>query len=216
MLLLLRFVKGSSIFKIIFSLTIFLGVQLILDAFMPTIFSVSLAILIVFFQFITPQVWLHNLAIVLGVSGIGVALGLSMPVTAVLLILFVLSLYDYIAVYKTHYMVSMFQELLKRGTIFAVIFPRKVAGWLADLTKVKPGTQFLFLGTGDLVLPLVFAASAISYGVESVFWVVFGGLVGVIILHILFVSQPKKFPMPALPPIAFFSVLGFLISLLIR
>jgi presenilin-like A22 family membrane protease len=212
----LRLIKGNLFFRALFAIVIFLGAQVIFNAVLSDLFSVAFAFLLVLFRFITPRVWLHNLAIILAVSGIGAAFGLSLPVAAVLIILFVLSLYDYIAVYKTAHMVLMFKELVKKGVIFALILPMKWQGWLIDLTKVKPGSEFMFLGTGDLIMPLVLAASAISYGLESVAFVVGGSFVGVVILHTLFVSQPKRTPMPALPPLALFSVLGFLISLLIK
>lgn len=217
MIIFLRFIKGSQLFKIIFTLVIFLGSQAIFSVFIPGLFAAALAFLLVLFQFVTPRVWLHNLAIIFGISGIGAAFGLSFPLGAILVILFILSLYDYIAVYKTKHMVLMFRELLQRGVIFALILPTKSGGWTSDLAKAKPGADFLFLGTGDLAMPLILVVSvAISYGLESAVFTVVGSLVGVIVLHALFTSQSKRAPMPALPPLAFFSILGFLISMLIK
>lgn len=212
----LRLIKGNLFFKTLFAIIIFLGSQIIFSAFLPDLLSIALAFLLVLLRFITPRVWLHNLVIIFGVSGIGAAFGLSLPVAAVLIILFILSLYDYIAVYKTTHMVFMFKELVQRGVIFALVLPTKWREWLSDLGKVKPGKEFMFLGTGDLIMPLILAVSVISYGLESVAWVVGGSLVGVVILHTLFVSQVKRAPMPALPPIALFSVLGFLLSLFLK
>ncbi len=212
----LRFIKGGLFFKAVFIFTIFLGCQIILSTFIFGLISIVLAATLVLFLFVTPKVWLHNLAIVLGVSGIGAAFGLSLPFSAVLIILFLLSVYDYVAVYKTGHMIKMFGELLQRGAIFALILPTKFSGWASDLAKVKPGINFLFLGTGDLVLPLVLAVSALSYGLESALFTVCGTLIGIVVLHTLFISQKKRLPMPALPPLAMFSLLGFLVSLLIK
>jgi len=212
----LRFIKGGSFFKGVFALIIFLGSQTIFAVFLPTIFSVALAALLVVLRFIMPRVWLHNLAVVLGVAGIGAGFGLSLPVSAILIILFLISIYDYIAVYKTSQMVMMFKELVGRGVIMALIFPLKWRGWAVNLSKVAPGNEFMFLGTGDLILPLILAVSAISYGLESAVFTICGSLVGLVVLHVLFTTQPKKTPMPALPPLAFFSVLGFLLSIFIK
>jgi presenilin-like A22 family membrane protease len=193
-----------------------LGSQTIFAIFLPTIFSVALAIMLVVLQFNLPRVWLHNLAIVLGVAGIGAGFGLSLPVGAVLVILFLISVYDYVAVYVTSQMVTMFRELVGRGVIMALIFPMKLRDWAADLRKVSPGNEFMFLGTGDLVMPLVLAVSAVSYGLESAVFTVVGSFVGIVVLHVLFTTQSRKTAMPAMPPLAFFSVLGFLISLFIK
>jgi presenilin-like A22 family membrane protease len=163
-----------------------------------------------------PRVWSHNLTIILGLAGVGAAFGLSLPVAAVLLILFLLSIYDYIAVYKTDYMVTMFRGLMQRGAIFAAVLPVKMRGWFVDLNKVKPGNEFVFLGTGDMVLPLILSASAVSYSFVSAVFSLGGSLFGLVVLHILFTSQKRRAPMPALPPLALFAALGFVISLLIK
>ncbi len=212
----LRFIKGGSFFRGIFALIIFLGSQTVFSIFLPTIFSVGLAIIFVVLQFVLPRVWFHNLAVILGVAGIGAAFGLSLPISAILVILFLISIYDYIAVYKTAQMVMMFKELVVRGVIMALIFPMKWRGWAVNLSKVAPGNEFMFLGTGDLILPLILAVSAISYGLESAVFTIAGSLVGLVVLHVLFTTQPQKTPMPALPPLAFFSVLGFLFSIFIK
>ena len=113
-------------------------------------------------------------------------------------------------------MVTMFKELVQKGTIFAAIMPDKFKDWFADLSRVKSGMDFVFLGTGDMLLPLIFSVSVIPYGMESVVFSLVGSLVGVVVLHTLFTSQRKRTPMPALPPIVLFAALGFVLSLLIK
>lgn len=212
----LRLIKGNLFFKVLFFLAIFFGAELIFNVYFPAAVAIALATLLVLLRFVVPQVWSHNLAIILGLAGVGAAFGLSLPVAAVLLILFLLSIYDYIAVYKTDYMVTMFRGLAERGAIFAAILPTQIRGWFVNLDKVKPGSEFVFLGTGDMVLPLILSASAVSYGFLSAVFSFAGSLVGLVVLHILFTSQKKKVPMPALPPLALFAALGFVVSLLLK
>lgn len=215
-ILFLRILKGNLFFRILFVSVIFLGCFILFDIFIPDAAAFFLAVLALLLRFIFPKVWLHNLVISLAAAGIGASFGLSLPLAAILIIIFILSLYDYIAVYKTGHMVVMFRELLARKVIFALILPEKFKRWFADLRKIKSKVGFLFLGTGDIILPLILAVSSLSYGLESAVFVAGGSLIGVVALHVLFTTQPKRTPMPALPPIAFFSVLGFLISLLIK
>ncbi|MBI5071613.1 hypothetical protein HZB93_01835 [Candidatus Falkowbacteria bacterium] len=216
MIIALRLVKGSLFFKTLFFLVNFLGAGIIFGIFLPMPVAAVLAFVWVALRFFVPRIWLHNLTIILGLGGVAAVFGLSLSIAAVLVILFVLSIYDYIAVYKTEHMVEMFRELVHRGVIFAAILPLKFKGWTADLAEIRPGGDFIFFGTGDLILPSILAVSAISYGLESVAFSVGGSFVGLVVLHILFTSQRKRAPMPALPPLVLFSALGFVISLLIK
>ncbi len=216
LILFLRILKGNLFFRGLFVLVIFLGCFIFFNILVSNTVALSLVILALLLRYVFPKVWLHNLVIGLATAGIGASFGLSLPLAAVLIIIFILSLYDYVAVYKTKHMVEMFRELLARKVIFALILSEKFKDWFVDFRKIQPRSKFLFLGTGDIVLPLILAVSALSYGLESAIFVVGGSLVGVVVLHAIFTSQPKRTPMPALPPLAFFSVLGFLISLLIK
>lgn len=214
--LFLKILKGNLFFRSFFTFVIFLGCFILFDILISSAAALLFAVLATILRFILPRIWSHNLIIALASAGIGANLGVSLPVAAVLIILFILSLYDYIAVYKTTHMVVMFRELLARKVIFAIIFPEKLSAWFVNLKKIKSTAGFMFLGTGDIILPLLLAVSALAYGLESAVFVLGGSLVGVVVLHTLFVSQVKRTPMPALPPIAMFSVFGFLISLLLK
>jgi presenilin-like A22 family membrane protease len=216
LIIFLRILKGNLFFRIFFVLVLFFGCFIIFNIFIFDAAALFLAVLVLFLRFIFPKVWLHNLVIGLAAAGIGASFGLSFPPTTILIIIFILSLYDYIAVYKTGHMVVMFRELLAKKVIFAIILPEKFKGWFADLRKIKSKIGFLFLGTGDIILPLILAVSSLNHSLESAVFVAGGSLIGVVALHILFTTQPKRTPMPALPPLAFFSVLGFLVSLLIK
>ena len=161
----------------------------------------------------TPRIWIHNLAIILGLAGISATIGLDLLPLGVVVILIILSIYDYIAVYRTKTMVKMFKGLLARGVIFSIIIPEHVKNWFVETRKVKPKEGFMFLGTGDIALPMIFAASALKESIISSMAIIIGALIGLMMIHVLFRLQKRREPMPALPPIAFFSILGYLISL---
>jgi presenilin-like A22 family membrane protease len=72
----------------------------------------------------------------------------------------------------------------------------------------------MILGGGDLVLPLLLIASVAGQNIlRSIIILVFA-LLGLLVMHLIFIKLKSR-PMPALPPIAAFSILGYLISLLI-
>jgi len=135
-----------------------------------------------------------------------------LPIAAVLVILLVLSVYDIIAVYGTKHMVRMFKGFFKRGLMLSIIVPMRISD-IGKSVKVKPGRgRFLILGTGDIAFPVIFSVSALNFGLRSSFAVIAGSLVGLLAIH--FILSRRRRPIPALPPIALFSVLGFFISII--
>jgi len=214
-ILAIKFLKGGRFFILIFYFVIVLGTQIVFNTFMPFEISLALALMVLILRLTTPRIWTHNLAIVLGLAGISASIGIDITPLGVVVILIILSIYDYIAVYKTKTMVKMFKGMLQRGVIFSIIIPTHIKNWIVDLKKVKTREGFMFLGTGDIALPMIFAAAALKTGLISSIFIILGALIGVLSLHVLFAIQKRKAAMPALPPIALFSILGYLISLYI-
>ncbi|MBI2451140.1 MAG: hypothetical protein HYV52_02250 [Parcubacteria group bacterium] len=214
----LRFFKSNIPFKFFFYLTVFSGMNLIFSSFFSANLALILSFALVVFLFIHPRVWLHNLVFTLGVGGLGGLLGISLTPWTAVLILIVLSIYDWIAVYKTKHMVKLAKEMIQRGAIFALILPEKIRDlFILPNYEVKPGEgRAFFLGGGDVALPLLLSASVLTfYGLKiSALTAVFS-LFGLLATHLLFILQERKKPMPALPPIALFTIAGFLIGRLI-
>ena len=212
-ILAIRFLKGGKFFIAVFYFVVVLGSYVVFSTFMDLEFALVAALLILVFRLTIKQIWIHNLAIVLGLAGISASVGMDIKPLGIIILLIGLSIYDYIAVYRTKTMVKMFKGLLARGVIFSIIIPEHIKNWAVDLGKVKKTENFMFLGTGDIALPIIFAASALSTDLKAAFGVVIGAMVGVILIHVFFRLQKKKAAMPALPPIAFCSIIGYLITL---
>jgi len=210
----LKFKRGKEfIFKGVFILATFWGGSLLLSLWMPDILALILVGVLVFWRIRRPLILIHDLAVILGIAGIGAILGIRVAPQLVVLLLMVLSVYDFIAVYKTKHMIKMAKEMLLTGTILALIVPSKISDFKADLKEVKPGGQFLILGGGDVAFPLLLCVSLISEGIINSLIVAIFALVGLLVSFWLFASQKIRQPIPALPPIALFSIIGFLISL---
>jgi presenilin-like A22 family membrane protease len=133
----------------------------------------------------------------------------------VVLLLIVFSIYDIIAVYKTKHMIKMAKEFIEAKAIPGLILPQKFSEVSVPLKEVKMGGRFLVLGSGDIIFPLLLVSSLVPEGIKKSFIVAFFATLGLLVSISIFLSQKTRKPIPALPPIALFSIIGFLITRLI-
>lgn len=214
-LVLLRKIKNRLPFEIFFTFAIFAGVWFLTDIWLTTGIGILAALGIMIVKFVYKRIWWQNLVMILGIAGIVVSIGLSIPWLTALIIMVLLSFYDIIAVYYTKHMVEMFKGLINRGVIFALILPTRLKHLIRPMKEVKPGDDFMLLGTGDLAMPGIMVASLMQVSTVQAIFAGAGAIVGFILMQILFFSQKRKKPMPALPPIAAMTIIGFLIAYLL-
>lgn len=162
---------------------------------------------------LTQRIWLHNFVIVLAIAGLIGFWGLSFTPLGVILILILFSIYDYIAVYKTQHMIKMAKAMLEQKAIFAFIVPEATEKFTKELKDIKIGKGFMILGGGDVALPLLLASSLVPQGIIKALIIVLFSLLGLFVNHVFFTSQKVRHPIPALPVIALFSILGYLLNL---
>jgi len=148
-------------------------------------------------------------------AGLGTVLGLNLTPLMVVSFLVLFSIYDFIAVYKTKHMIKMAKEMMTVGVILGFIAPSKLADLKIPLRKVKMGGKFLILGGGDVVFPMLLVVSLLPQGLFHSLIVAFFALIGLFFSFLIFISQKVRAPIPALPPIALLSLLGYLLTLLI-
>ncbi|MEM2874219.1 MAG: presenilin family intramembrane aspartyl protease [Candidatus Nanoarchaeia archaeon] len=221
-ILILKLLKTPLTFNIFFAFLIFVGAQVVFNAFLPLIVSILLAIAVVAIRWRKPNLITHNIAIFLGVAGVSALLGTALrPWPEIIILLIALSIYDFIAVFKTKIMVSLFKELLKRGAPLAIIVPEHPTQFITSVKKVsrqklkETDKKVLMLGTGDLAFPALFAVSALTDGVAPALAVVVGSIVGLVFNHYLMMVKKFRF-IPALPFIALFSIISYVIAVLPR
>ena len=211
MLFFLKIFKGKFMFEIFFSGAVIFGAQGPLGIIFIKFTAFLSAIAIVVLRFIYPRIWTQNVAIIIGIAGIAASLGMSVKPLMALIILILLSVYDIIAVYKTRHMIRLFKGMAKRGAVLALVIPRSFSLWFNKFEIIKPENknEFIFLGTGDLALPIFFAVSTLSSGINFFLFIIFGAVIGFAVNHLIFINQREKKPIPALPAIALFSILGY-------
>lgn len=213
---LIRIMHGGLFLRIFFLFALFSGALITFSIFLNDSLSFIISLLLIIFYIFYPYVWFHNFILILTLPGIAAILGSSInPKTAVILLIF-MSAYDYIAVYKTKHMVKMARAMISGRAIFAMIYSEHLKGFWVNIKEARPGEGFMMLGTGDFVFPIIMATSAYTVSANAA-WIVFiFSLFGLLLMHLIFMSQKVRRPMPALPPLAAFAILGFFIAILLK
>jgi presenilin-like A22 family membrane protease len=209
---------GGYILWLFFILVVWYGVQILSDVFTQSFFGIfsGLIILLLFFSWRT--VLMHDITVILALAGLSAIIGVSITPTVGIIALITLSFYDIIAVYMTRHMVQMAQSMVRSGAVFGFIIPSEIKLFLADqrVAREQIGSQFMILGSGDIALPLIFAASLMRQSLAEAIIVAVFAMLGVLATHLLFVGQHKRQAMAALPPIATMCLVGYLVALLFK
>lgn len=210
--LLIKLFRGRAVFELIFSLAIFAGIWLLSSLILPNDFAILLASLLTLARLFIPYVAAQNLIMIFGVAGLAVTIGAPSAWQTILMLLLILSFYDIIAVYHTKHMVTMFRGLLERGVIFALIIPERLRGQFFHLRQVNPAEGFFFLGSGDLALPTAFVVAAFSAHPALGVGAALGSFLGLGLTDLVF-SWSQRRSIPALPPIALGTMVGFFVAM---
>jgi presenilin-like A22 family membrane protease len=193
-------------------------------AFIATVFYVPLpvavAIALVFgtFWFLIPLVWLHNLVLILAVSSLGAVFGRFITPWTAMAIILALALYDFLAV-RFRFMLWMADRLSQINALPALIIPKNYSEWKSNLkerekvVELNPAArEYSILGGGDIAFPCLLTASVyFAQGLKPAVIIAVFGLLGLVSVYAIQGRFLKGKPMPALPPIAAFTLVGLLI-----
>lgn len=208
---------ASWMFWIFISVIVLFGTQVVIASVAPFPADIIGSLLVLMIFIIVHNVIVHDVAIALAVAGISAAIGTIITPMVGILVLVSMSFYDIIAVYKTKHMVRMAESMIRSGAVFGFIIPSNFRLFMASRheTKTRIGKDFMILGSGDIGLPLIFASSLVRQSLSEAIIVAGFAMLGLLLTHILFVSQEKRQPMAALPPIATMTLIGYAVVLLI-
>lgn len=165
---------------------------------------------------IQPRVILHNLGMIIGISGLATLMGLSVTPIVAAIILCVLSIYDIVSVYKTKHMVTIAGQMLQSGSVFGFLVPARLTDFFGSVRESLDERRSMLLGSGDIGLPLVLVTSAVYVSLGAAIVTAGASLIGLMTMQWLFIHQEKPAPMAALPPIAASAILGYLLAILLR
>lgn len=204
------------IYKGFFIFIVFCGGMATLNLFIPAFGSILVIGVLITFWIKSSSVLVHDILITLGLAGLASFFGLNFSPSVVVGLLLVFSVYDFIAVYKTKHMILIAKEMIDKKVVLGFIVPKKIEFFKESLKKIKVGEKFMILGGGDVILPSLLAVSVIPLGFLKATIIIIFSLLGLFFSYWLFCSQKGKKhpePIPALPPIALLSILGYLITL---
>jgi presenilin-like A22 family membrane protease len=212
LILLLKYFKKPWLMQVLFYLAVLEGIWVFSQAYFNWPNNLFFIAIVLLLWALYRNVFIHNLIIIIAISAIAVIFGSNIaPSTGILVLLFI-AVYDYWAVYKTTHMVKMFKGLAESKVYFTLIIPHTFRDLFKKMQFVSPQIDFMFLGTGDIALPLIFIISCLKINLLTALITALGTIAGFIFLYVIFISQEERKPMPGLPPIVLGTFIGFLIS----
>lgn len=217
----LKFLKKRKKIKLflnsLFSVAIFIGGLHFFSLFFLFPYNIIFSILFIFLWFLISQVWFHNLVFIIVTASLIASTGLYFIPLAVAIILIVLAIYDLIAVYWTKHMTVMAKKMIATGVVFGLIIPIKFKDFFMKLNNIEQAREkakIFFIGGGDIGLPLLLVVSVyFHYDFYYALIIATLSVIGFIVTYLLFVSQKITRPIPALPSIIIFPILGYFLFL---
>jgi presenilin-like A22 family membrane protease len=204
--------------RLLFALLFSWGALIATVFYLPLPLAVAIAVVFGTFWFLIPLVWLHNLVLILAVSSLGAVFGRFITPWTAMAIILALAIYDFLAV-RFKYMLWMADRLSQINALPALIIPKNYSEWNFNLKKrekiveVNPAArEYSILGGGDIAFPCLLTASVyFAQGLVPAVIIAVFGLLGLVSVYAIQARFLKGKPMPALPPIAAFTLVGLLI-----
>jgi len=211
----------STLVYVLFGLAVLLvpSVDPVLAAAVSAVLSVALTALLVIY----PEWFIIDTVGVLVAAGASALFGVSLAIIPTLILLILLAVYDYIAVYKTKHMIKLAEGVMDLKMPIMFVMPRRM-GYSFRQAKGLPGEggerEAYFMGLGDAVMPTMLAVSANAFHPElyrilgfvnvPALGSIIGTLIGYVILMYIVVALKK--PQAGLPFLCTGAILGFLIG----
>ena len=224
-LLLVKFNK-PLIWKIWFFATVWLTLAIAFAAFINNIIAAVLALAISILKLYKPQIIIQNISEVFIYGGLAAIFVPIINLFAAFMLLIVISIYDFIAVYKTGHMIQMAKFQSKSKVFAGLVIPYEKVKIPTEGKSLKTSAQgkkskVAVLGGGDIGFTLIFAgvvmkdlmlketilAGFLKTSVIPVF-------VSIALLILLIKGQENKF-YPAMPVLSLGCLLGYLVVLFI-
>jgi presenilin-like A22 family membrane protease len=210
------------ILRVMFSFFYAWGIFILLYILLglPWYFALLIGLAFGVIWFFLPIIWLQNLLLIITLVSVAAVFGAMIPAWTVVWVLIAISVYDVVAV-TLGYMMWMARKMSQADSLPAFILPKKLALWTLNLRgstvnklfdEEASERDFSLLGGGDIGFPLLLVVAVFfGYGIKGACIVAGASLAGLIFAYLLQIYLLKGKPLPALPPISFLSIIGFLI-----
>jgi presenilin-like A22 family membrane protease len=166
------------------------------------------------------KIWLHDILLLIALAAAGSIFGYLFSPLTFMIFMLVIAVYDFLAV-RFGFMVWMADKLSSSTSLPAFIFPKKAGDVNLNIRAVQFSSlkneesskrEHAILGGGDIGFPVMLAVSVyFKYGLPAGILIGAFAVIGLMAAFFIQAAWLKGKPMPALPPIAAASLIGFLI-----
>jgi len=198
--------KKINLIKYLFYLILLIGSKSVFEIFYSNLVASTISLLILILYISRKTLILHNVVLGLALLGISTNLSSLLKPMTIILLMSIFAIYDIIAVYTSKYMIKLFKNFVHRGATLAFIYPKRRG-------KINVNNLFV-LGTGDVAFPMLFIGALTKTSLELATLAAIGSIFGAATVFYLLTIQKNKRPMPALPPIAFFTIMPVMVRLM--
>jgi len=213
--------KLRLVFRVLLALMFAWGVFIVIALILPLAAAYPLAIIAGVAWLFWARVWLHDLLLLITLSGAGSVFGFLFSPWTFMIFMLIIAVYDVVAV-RFGFMVWMVDKLSESASLPAFVFPKKIRDWRVNLKNVRVGDlkkeesdrrEYSILGGGDIGFPLMLTVSVFfKTDLGSAMLVGVFALIGLMSAFLIQSFWLRGKAMPALPPIALFALIGFLIA----
>lgn len=204
--------------RLVFALLFSWGAFIATVFYLPLPLAIATGVAAGTLWFLIPLVWLHNVVLILAVSSSGAVFGRFITPWTAMAIIGALAIYDFLAV-RFRFMLWMADRLSQINALPALIIPKDYSAWNFNLSKrekvveLNPADrEYSILGGGDIAFPCLLTASVyFARGFAPAAIIAALGFLGLVSVYAIQAIFLKGKPMPALPPIAAFALVGLLV-----
>lgn len=204
------------LWKLWFFLAVFLAITVSVGVILPIIPSLIIAVILAYLKLFKPNIVTQNLSEVLVYPGIAIIFVPLLNVLWMAFLLFVISLYDMYAVWKSKHMIKLAKFQSESKTFAGMTIPYRKE------EKGKKLTKTAILGGGDVAFPMLFSGvvmtSLINDGMTKVSAVLHTlpiAIFATVALALLFFKGKSDRYYPAMPFLSLGCALGYLFVLLL-
>lgn len=209
-----RFSKSEYsglVYKLFFYIALFQGLLISSSLVTHGWLRYVLVLGLLFFYALNYTVLYHNLLLVPVLAGVGAIITSLFSLQSGIALLVFLTIYDFIAVYKTKHMVGFFKNMVQKDVFFAYIIPPRKQEWLYSLSFVEEGrVRYMFLGTGDVIAPMLITVPLSLINMNAVWYVLAGATLAVIGMFYIIRSSQKQRALAGIPFLSAGMLLGYL------
>ena len=229
LLLVIAKFKKKNLWKFWYFLAAWVSITIVFGIFAPAIYAWILALLVAFVKIKYRNIFLHNFTEILMYSGIAILIAPTLTVWSALLLLFIISIYDYYAVYKSKHMVKLAKFTAKSelfpgltinykldGDKTKIVAKSASSGLVGDDVEEKNKVRSGVLGGGDVVFPLLFSCTILlalihsGYSLWVSFWIaLIPSITVAIALGLLFSLGKRNQFYPAMPVVFAGALVGY-------